>query len=77
MREKFVPQGDDHLIKNRSGYGPVFGCADIGIYDGCNSNSRSFANFPYTYNRAGGNKLEDNKDTWRMFSGGDTSFFRV
>ena len=47
------------------------------ISDGCNSNSDSTANFPTTYNRAGGNKLARNKDTWRMFSGGDTSNFKV
>ena len=78
MREKFVPQRDDQLILRHSSYGPTFGGGrDMCISDGCNSNSSSYANFPSTYNRAGENKLAKNKDTWRMFSGGDTSSFRV
>ena len=69
MREKFVPQGDEKLIYRYSGWGPTFGGDDIDIKDDCNSNSNSRANFPHTYNRAGGNKLARNEDTYRMFSG--------
>ena len=66
------------MIYRSSGYGPVFGGGhDILISDGCNSNSNSCANFPVSYNRAGGNKLERNNGTWRMFSGGDVYNYRV
>ena len=72
MREKFVPQGDDHLIWRGREFGPLFGNGcDIRIYDGCNRNSNSYASFPKTYNRANEKKLERNNDTYRMFSGGD------
>ena len=78
MREKFVPQGDYHLVNRLSNYGPVFGGgADICISDGCNNNSESLANFPWSYNRAGGNKLAHSKETYRLFSGGDNYNFRV
>ena len=77
MREKFVPQGDDKLIYCCSDRGPIFGDCDIAILDGCNSNSNSVANFPNTYNRAGGDKLARSKDMYRIFSGGDTYSFRV
>ena len=77
MREKFVPQGNGELVYRNSCYGPIFGGGhDIVISDCCN-NSSSYADFPNTYNRAGGNKLANNEDTWRMFSGGDTKYFRV
>lgn len=77
MREKFVPQGDGKLIFRQKSYGPTFGGGhDIYIADGSDRNS-STANFPETYNRAGGYKLEYNTDTFRKFSGGDTSSFKV
>ena len=77
MGEKFVPQGDDCLINCCRGWGPCFGYgSDMAISDGCNRKN-SQANFPTTYNRAGGNKLDKKKDTFRMFSGGDTCHFRV
>ena len=52
MMEKFVPQGDGNLIFRHKDYGPSFGCGcDIRIYDGCNNNNNSYADFPFTYNR--------------------------
>ena len=78
MGEKFVPQRDNSLIYRDSTYGPIFGTGnDIGIFDDCNNSNSSFVNFPNIYNRAGGNKLVNNKDTYRMFSGGDTYNFKV
>ena len=78
MKEKFVPQKEDQLILRYRGYGPIFGGGyDMYISNDCNSNINSYANFPFTYNRAGGNKLKKGKDTWRMFSGGDTYHFKV
>ena len=71
MREKFVPQGDNHLIYNGDSYGPVFGGTgcDILILDDCSNNRSSDGNFPFVYNRAGGDKLQNNQDSYRMFSG--------
>ena len=77
MGEKFVPQGDERSIFRHSDFGPVFGSGDISISDCCNSNSKSCARFPCTFNRAGGNKLERKEDTWRMFSGTDAKLFKV
>ena len=77
MREKFVAQGDDKLIYRNRNNGPVFGGDDIDICDGCNKNNKSYANFPWTYNRAGENKLTRGEDTYRMFTGGSTYNFRV
>ena len=78
MKEKFVAQRDDQLICRHSNYGPVFGGgADICIIDGCNIKNNSYARFPKTYNRAGGSKLEQNKDTYLMFSGVDNHRFKV
>ena len=59
MKEKFVPQGDDYLIRNHDNYGPWFGSNgnDIKIFDDCNNKNSSYSNFPSVYNRAGGNKL--------------------
>ena len=58
MKEKFVPQKDDNLIYRGSDYGPTFGSGhDIIIYDECNKNNSSGANFPWTYNREGGSKI--------------------
>ena len=77
MREKFVTQGDGQLILRGREFGPIFGGGcDIRIHD-CNSNRNSFANFPKTYNRAEGKKLERNKDTCRMFLGGENQHFKV
>ena len=60
MRQKFVPQEDENLICCHGDYGPIFGSGhDIYIADDCNSNKDSYA-YPYTYNRAIGNKLEQN-----------------
>ena len=73
-----MPQGNDCLIYRHRNYGPDFGGgADISISDGCNQKNNSYANFPHTYNRTGGNKLARNKDTYRMFLGGDTYSFRT
>ena len=71
MREKFVPQGDNHLIYNYDSHGPTFGSSgwDIYIADDCSSNRNSCGNFPSVYNRAGGDKLQQNQDSYRMFSG--------
>ena len=78
MKEKFVPQRDDVLIFNRRDYGPTFGGgSDIAIHDGCNNHNSSHANFPCTYNRKGGNKLERNQNSFHTFSGGYTYHFRV
>ena len=80
MEEKFVPQGDNCLIFRQGRYGPAFGGGgghDIGIADWCNNNEDSYARFPCTYDRPGRDKLERNRDTYRMFSGGDTYNFRV
>ena len=72
-----MPQGDDKLFFCFSGCGPIFGGGhDICISDDCN-NRNSSANFPQTYNRPGENRLANNKDTYRMFSGGDTYNFKV
>ena len=60
----FLPQEHYDLIYHGSGDGPTLGGGDeIGIFDCCN-NSSSYANFPTTYNRAGGNKQVNNKDTY-------------
>ena len=79
MLEKFVPQGDNYLIQNKNSYGPTFGGgADIYIGDKCNIEKNSRANFPYTYNREGGNKLGNNQTTWTMFSGATNGYkFKV
>ena len=81
MKEKFVPQGDNHLIYNWDGYGPVFGGttkSDIYVADDCNNNRNSYGNFPSVYNRAGGDKMVRNQDSYRMFSGATDGYqFRV
>ena len=81
MKEKFVPQRDGYLICNWDNYGPIFGGAtgcDILVADGCNNNKNSFGYFPSNYNRAGGDKLERNQDSYRMFSGArEGYYFRV
>lgn len=53
MKEKFVPQNEKRLIYCHTGYGPWFGNNDFIIYDQCNANTNSYANFPITYNREG------------------------
>ena len=71
MREKFVPQENQNLICRNKSYGPMFGGGhDIFIYDECNSNSNSHAEFPNTYNREGENKLKKTQENSRIFSGG-------
>ena len=81
MKEKFVPQGDNYLICNFDCYGPVFGGktgCDIYIADGCNNSRNSYGNFPSMYNRACGDKLAKNQDSYRMFSGAmDGNKFKV
>ena len=78
MREKFVPQEDNQLIFRGSAYGPTFGSgSDIYIMDECNKSNNSGAYFPYTYNREGGNKLERNQESYRMFSGATSGNFKV
>ena len=77
MKEKFVPQRDNQLIYRYSAYGPTFGGSDLRSADSCNKNNRSCAIFPTAYNRQGGYKLARNKDTCRMFSGGDNEYFKV
>ena len=53
MKEKFVPKNSNHLIRQSSPYGPIFGNGpDIYIADSCNVNNHSGARFPITYNRA-------------------------
>ena len=53
MKEKFVPQNSEKLIYQSSSCGPTFGGGfDILIADSCNVNNKSYACFPYTYNRA-------------------------
>ena len=58
------------------GYGPLFGhsCPDLGIENDCNNKRNSWGNFPSYYNREGGNKLQCNQDTWRMFSGATSGY---
>jgi hypothetical protein len=51
--EKYVPQQEKNLIYCQSGNGPIFGRYDLVIADGCNTNSDSYACFPYSYNREG------------------------
>ena len=81
MKEKFVPQGDDYLIYNHDSDGPYFGGGtgcDIYISDGCSNNRSSHGNFPSVYNRAGGDKLQKNQDSYRMFSGATSGYqYRV
>ena len=76
MLEKFVSQNGNNLIYNKISYGPTFGVGnDIHIGDG---EKISYANFPYTYNREGGNKLGNNQTTWTMFSGATNGYnFKV
>ena len=70
MKEKFIPQGDGWLINRDIRSGPAFGGgSDIFLSDCCSKNNESYANFPYSYNRAGRNQLERNKDTFDKFSG--------
>ena len=70
LKEKFVPQTDNKLIRRQSGYGPVFGSGyDVAIKDQCNNKNNSYANFPSTYNRAGGSKIEQGQASYEMFSG--------
>ena len=76
MKEKFVPQRDDFLIYNDRNRGPTFGKGyDIILNDG--SYNHSIADFPCSYNRVEGVKLENNKDTLLMFLGGDKKYFKV
>ena len=77
MKEKFVPQGDNYLICNYDSYGPTFGSSgwDIYIADDCSSNRNSCGNFPSVYNRAGGDKLQQNQDSYRMFSGTTSGYY--
>ena len=58
MKEKFVPQDSEYLIRQYPLWGPAFGDGDITITDSCNVhdshnvNNNSCANFPKTYNCA-------------------------
>ena len=78
MQEKFVPISNK-LIFNLDDYGPVFGGGgggfDICIRDGCNNKNNSFCNFPSGYNRAGGNKLEMNQESWKLLCGTTNGFY--
>ena len=48
-----VPTDTSKLIYNHPSYGPTFGGGyDILIYDQCNINNSSYANFPSSYNTA-------------------------
>jgi hypothetical protein len=61
LKEKLIPVETTYLIKNRSGYGPIFGGGcDMVIADQCNSNSKSWAGCISTYNTAD-RKYKDNQ----------------
>ena len=74
-REKYVPQNENNLIYCDNGCGPTFGSGffgggcDLCIWDDCNSNNKSYSNFPYTYNFEGSNKIVNNQQSITNFSG--------
>ena len=76
MKEKFVPQGDNYLIFNWESHGPHFGYHghDIYIADDCGNNRNSYGCFPSVYNRMGGNKLENNQNSYKMFIGATNGY---
>ena len=86
-REKYVPQNESNLIYCNNGYGPTFGGYgnivfgvgnDLFISDDCNSNNKSYSNFPKTYNFEGSNKIVHNQQSYTNFSGATNGWnFRV
>jgi hypothetical protein len=68
--EKYVPQNGGYLILCLPGYGPVFGGGhDLLIVDDCSANSKSYTNFPVTYNREGSNKIAKCQQSRTNFCG--------
>ena len=70
--EKYVPQNENYLIFCSNGCGPTFGNvfhSDLCIWDDCNSNNKSYSNFPKTYNFEGSNKIVHNQQSYTNFSG--------
>ena len=80
MQEKFIPISNE-LLYNSDSYGPAFGKTsggDIFILDDCNIKKNSFCNFPSGYNRASGNKLVKNQESFKLFCGAtDNYYFKV
>ena len=80
MQEKFAPISNE-LIYNYDSHGPAFGKnggGDLFISDDCNNKKYSFCCFPSGYNRASGNKLVRNQESYKLFSGAtDNYYFRV
>ncbi len=59
---------ETHAIKNDASWGPGFGYGrDLAIADRCNINSKSFANFPTSYNCGG--KYNESQASFTAFSG--------
>ena len=76
-KEKYVPADGNNLIYRGSDRGPSFGGWDLYLADSCNNNSSSFANFPYSYNRAE-NKIANSQESYANFSGATNGYnFRV
>ena len=74
-REKYVPQNENCLIYCYDGYGPTFGGGnDLCISDDCNSNNKSYSNFPSTYNFEGSNKIVNNQQSYTNFSGATNGY---
>ena len=46
----------EYAVEHQSNYGAEFGNYDIVIYPNCNTNTNSYANFPYAYNDTTGNR---------------------
>jgi hypothetical protein len=70
QQEKYVPQGGKKLIYCHPNCGSAFGVGhDLYIADGCNANSKSHANFPWTYNREGSSKIKNSQQSKTDFCG--------
>jgi hypothetical protein len=70
FQEKYSPARVDRLIYRRADYGPYFGGgnegSDLCLWDECNKNSISYANFPCVYGRE---KYASGQESIRLFSG--------
>ena len=71
MEEKFIPWCSYSFRADYCSGGPAF-VDDLCIVDGCNNNTKSLSSFPFTFNRAGEDKLKISEEVRRMFIGGDT-----
>jgi hypothetical protein len=67
-----IQGNEQYAIWDHINCGPIYGATgagcDLAIYDKCNQNSDSYANFPYSYNC--GSKYQNNQQSYTLFSGG-------